>query len=215
VEQNTIFKLSLNYINPYKYKINLSYMAKLITDPQQLVIMNRQIKRRLDIDYDSESLKKIVDCHGTAIKATPISMPHLISVSQVEFPFGNHPNYPEFDKKPFLFRPDNGEPYFLDRDEVALLLGTDYCPENEVVEINAALKACTEGPDFANSYILGINHVGVHKEKSHVVIPVQYYRISRKDYERLSIENSSKDGLERMLEKLKGRESAINSGANF
>lgn len=178
-------------------------MGKLISNPEQLVEMNRTIKRQLYINFDSKHIPIVLDSFGRKIKAISFGIPHIVSASEVEFPFGKHPNYPEFDNKPYILNSD--ESYFLDKDEVALLLGIDYHPDNEIIDINAALEACVGGPGLANAYVLGLNYRGVHKNKNFVVIPVQYYQISREMHENLGIEHSSPDGLERMLKKLKSR----------
>lgn len=179
-------------------------MAKITIDPKKLVLMNREIKRELSIDYDSKAVPQIVNCHGHDIRAIPIGFPTIVHVSGVEFPFGKPPNCPELDNKPFFFK-FHGKAYALDGDEVAVLLGTDYHPHEDVADINARLEVCRSGPSSANAYVLGSINSGISKTDNHVVIPVQYYQIPKKMHEGLAIEHSSKTGLELMLEKLRSR----------
>ena len=175
-------------------------MAQLITDPEQLLVMNMQIKRKLRIS--DKSFPSIIDYKGRKIEAIPLGFPQVISVSEVEFPFGRNPNYPKLDNKPFFFNFD-GQVYALDRNETSLLLGTDYRPSDDILELNATLEACTSGPGLANAYVLGGSHHGISKERDYVVIPVQYYKIEEKTHKLLSAECSCKDGLEHRVDLLR------------
>lgn len=177
-------------------------MAEMIIEAEQLIKMNRQIKRKLYAEFDSKSSPIITNCNGREIKAIPVGLPQIVCVSEVDFPFGKNPNFPELHNKPFFFHFD-GKVYALDRDETALLLGTDYRSGDQIGETNATLEACTSGPGLANAYVLGLDHLGVHKERNYAVVPVQYYKIDKKIHESLAIAARGKEGLERMINKLK------------
>lgn len=167
-------------------------MAKIPTSTEQLLNLNRQIKRRVDPCF-IRNKPILVDSKNRIIDAKPTGHGFVIQISGIEQP--PHPARSDLNGRPYLINLDYM--FALNEWEASIVLGLDYAKEPTPLGINAMLEACCGGPGLSNAYSLGISYSGISKDPNCRVIPVQYYLISKKSHKSLSLENNKK-----ILEKL-------------
>ncbi|MFH1065355.1 MAG: hypothetical protein V1734_02505 [Nanoarchaeota archaeon] len=154
---------------------------------EELVDINRNIKRRLDF---SDDCKTLLDARGREITTTPIYRPWAICVDS-QSPTGA---FISNENRPFSINSINptGDTWYLTLSELHLSLGLDYPYESTCINLNAVCKASTDGSSLANAYVLGPDMFSIHREYRYVVIPVQYYKIDEKIHKELGIESDQK-----------------------
>ena len=160
---------------------------------EKLIFANKHIKRNLNSNFRGKDFR-FKDGRGKIVKAEPMGLPHVIMVSTVENAYPT--TFPQRNKTPYSINLNVTRDEMVDglitEYEAAIILGVDMEEGiTQPVDIHAMIEACTGGPGYSNAYVYGgsttFGEIRRPPTGSFVVIPIQYYRISQKDYDSLAL----------------------------